>query len=280
VPRFADGWTSDDGGAPAPFLSYAEHTSETNWSEELERLHAAATRTHFLDRWTRSAIVQELGDLDEAATVVDLGCSTGYLLDELRLAHPKATLVGVDLVASGLVNAHAIVPGARLIQADACDLPFVDASFDAVVSANLLEHVPDDRRAISEIRRVLKPGALAVVVVPAGPGTYDYYDRFLGHERRYARGELANKAREYGLKVVADRYVASLLYPPFWVVKRRNRRRYSGLDGEQLERRVAADIANTTNSHVARAVWRIEEGMRLRLPFGIRNLVALRNVGA
>ena len=41
--------------------------------------------------------------------------------------------------------------------------------------------------------RILRPGARAVIVVPAGPGTYDYYDRFLGHERRYARGELAGQ---------------------------------------------------------------------------------------
>ncbi len=59
------------------------------------------------------------------------------------------------------------------------------------VSANLLEHVPMIKRRCGEVARVLRPGRRAVVVVPAGPDTYDYYDRFLGHERRYARGELA-----------------------------------------------------------------------------------------
>ena len=76
-----------------------------------------------------------------------------------------------------------------------CALPFADASVAAAVSANLLEHVPDDERALAELRRVLRPGGRAVIVVPASPGVYDYYDRFLGHERRYARGELASKAR-------------------------------------------------------------------------------------
>ena len=52
---------------------------------------------------------------------------------------------------------------------------------------------------------MLRPGARAVVVVPAGPGTYDYYDRFLGHERRYARGELAGKARDGGTRSARGR---------------------------------------------------------------------------
>ncbi len=82
-----------------------------------------------------------------------------------------------------------------------------------VVSANLLEHVPDDRRALAEMRRVAATGAHVVIVVPAGPGTYDYYDRFLGHERRYARGELAGKAVAAGLEVLEDMHLASLLYP-------------------------------------------------------------------
>ena len=47
---------------------------------------------------------------------------------------------------------------------------------------------------------VVRPGAPAVIVVPAGPGTYDYYDRFLGHERRYARHELSRKAAAAGLE--------------------------------------------------------------------------------
>ena len=276
MPGFDEGWTSAEGSAVKPYLSYAEQTSETNWSDELEELHATVTRTHFLDVWTRAAIREELGELAAGAAIVDLGCSSGYLLDELRIAHPAATLVGIDLVASGLLRAHAVVPSARLIQADVCDLPLVNESFDAAVSANLLEHVPDDRLALSEIFRILKPGARAVLVVPAGGDTYDYYDRFLGHERRYGRRELARKAGHAGFDVVADRYLASLLYPPFWFVKQRNRRRYAGLEGDCLEQRVAGDIADTSDSRVGVTVRRLEERLRLRLPFGIRNLVVLR----
>ncbi len=279
VPPYDGGWAVADGGSPVPYLAYAGGTEEANWSEELERLHSESSRTHFLDVWTRTAILEQTRGLRERATIVDLGCSTGHLLHDLRFVHPDATLVGVDLVASGLRNAHALVPTALLIQADVCGLPLSDESVDAVVSANLLEHVRDDRRALLEIHRVLRPGARAAIVVPAGPGTYDYYDRFLGHERRYARGELAGKARDAGLEVVVDKHLASLIYPAFWLVKQRNRRRYGDLEGERLEQRVAADIAGTSDSRLGRISWRLEKLLPLQLPFGIRNLVVLRRMG-
>lgn len=264
-----DGWDE-------PFVSYAGDDASVNWSEELEAVHAEASRTHFLDRWTRKAIIDGVGPLAPEATVADLGCSTGFLLEDLHEAHPDAVLIGVDMIAAGLRKAHAAVPQARLLQADVCELPLENQSLDAVVSANLLEHVPDDRRALGEIARVLKPGRPAAIVVPAGPGTFDYYDRFLGHERRYARGELAEKCRAAGLEPREDRHLASLLYPPFWLVKQRNRRRYDGLRGDALEARVTQDIANTRDSRVGERTWQLEDRLvraGVRLPFGIRSLV-------
>jgi SAM-dependent methyltransferase len=273
LPAFDGGWLVD--GRPEPFLSYAD-PGTVNWSDELESLHEEASRTHFIDVWTRQAILARVGDLLPSAVLADLGCSTGYLLEDLRAAHPEATLIGVDLVAAGLRKAHASTPSARLLQADVRDLPLADGSVDAVVSANLLEHVPDDRRALKEVRRVLRPGGRAVIVVPAGPSTYDYYDRFLGHERRYARRELSEKAVAVGLEIIEDRYIASLLYPPFWLVKQRNRLRYGHLEGEALEQRVTGDIDQTRDSRVGQLLRRVEEGMGLRLPFGIRNLLVAR----
>ena len=71
-----------------------------------------------------------------------------------------------------------------------CRIPIASATADVVVSTNVLEHVRDDEAALIEILRVLRPGGRAALVVPAGRGIYDYYDRFLRHERRYGRREL------------------------------------------------------------------------------------------
>jgi SAM-dependent methyltransferase len=276
VPTFDGGWLAGaDSRQRLPYLSYAD-TANVKWSAELGRLHEQHGREHFIDVWTRDAILERVADAARDAVVVDVGCSSGYLLQSLRMVHPEAVLIGVDLVAAGLRTAHGLIPSARLLQADACDLPLDDVCVDCVISANLLEHLSNDRKALAEMFRVLRPGGQAVVVVPAGAGAYDYYDRFLGHERRYAHGELSRKAAEVGLEVVDDTYIASLLYPAFWLVKKWNRRRHDNLGGAALADRVTKDISRTRDSRIGSISHRIEDQLGLRLPFGIRNVVSLR----
>jgi SAM-dependent methyltransferase len=267
-----------DGVAGEPFVSCVPDEYEVNWSEELEQLHEESSRTHFIEVWTRRAMLERLGQLPSAPTVIDVGCSTGYLLADLRSRLPDATLIGVDLVASGLRKAHGHVPDALLLQADVCALPLQDECVDAAVSANLLEHVPDDDRALAEIFRTLRPGGRAVIVVPVNPNSYDCYDRLLGHERRYARGELAEKATRVGLTVLQDIHLGAPLYPAFWAVKQSNRRRHEALRGAALERKVKSDMQRTADSVFGRLACRLEELLLMsgvRLPFGIRGLTVL-----
>lgn len=265
--------------AGAPYLAYADPIeADVNWSDELEELHEESSRDHFLDVWTRRALLEEIapsvppGD----AVIADLGCSSGYLLEDLRAHWPAAMLVGVDLVAGGLRRARENVPEAELLLADVTQLPLGDATVDAVVSANLLEHVPDDGAALREIARVLRPGGRAAIIVPAAPHLYDYYDGFLGHERRYARRELAGRAERAGLRVVRDAYVGGFLYPPFWAVKQRNRRRFGTLTDDEVTARVQQDIQRTTDSRLGAIACAIERKLvraGVTLPFGIRSLV-------
>lgn len=260
------------------FVSHVGPEHAVNWSDDLEKLHEESSRSHFIDVWTRRAMLARLGPLPDRPTVADIGCSTGYLLEDLRDSISGVSLIGVDLVAAGLRKAHANVPEATLLQADACALPLEDESVDAVVSANLLEHVPDDARALAEMRRILRPGGRAVIVVPVGPRNYDYYDRFLGHERRYRRGELLGKAQAVGWQALEDIHLGAPLYPAFWAIKQRNRRRYGHLDGERLEEKVRVDISRTTDSRLGHLACGAEERLLasgVKLPFGIRGLTVL-----
>jgi SAM-dependent methyltransferase len=277
VPRFDEGWLTEDGSRRA-FLSYVAVEHSGTAAESLERIHEEITRTHCFDVWTRRAMLARLGALPPDATVIDIGCASGFLLEDLHRSAPHMTLIGLDLLGSGLRKAHAAIPRALLLQADARALPLADASVDGVTSANLLEHVPDDERVLAEISRILRPGGRAVIVVPLGPSIYDYYDRFVGHERRYARGELARKAGAAGLRVLEDICLGALLYPAFRAVKLRNRYLYGHLRGEALARRATRDAERTEDSAIGHLACRVE-GMLLRrgvrLPFGIRGLAVL-----
>jgi SAM-dependent methyltransferase len=187
-------------------------------------------------------------------------------------------LLGVDVVRSGLRVAHGLVPDVPLVRASALDLPLEDASVDAIASLNVLEHLSDDVGALAEMRRVLRPGGRVGIVVPAGPGLYDFYDRHLQHERRYARGELRRKAEGAGLRVRVDAHLGSALLPAFWVVKKRNRRLQRSLSPERERELVAGQIEGTKDSRIGRALCALERralARGIRAPFGIRSFAML-----
>jgi SAM-dependent methyltransferase len=77
-----------------------------------------------------------------------------------------------------------------VVRADVTALPFADERFDAVVLGEVIEHVADDVSALEETRRVLRPGGVAALSVPAHPSWFGPSDEWAGHVRRYSRDSL------------------------------------------------------------------------------------------
>jgi SAM-dependent methyltransferase len=103
----------------------------------------------------------------------------------------------------------------RVLQADMTRLPLPDCSFDAVVAGEVIEHIQDDRRAIAEAARVLRPGGVLALSVPAHPEWFGASDRWAGHIRRYTRPRLEEAVDAGGLKLVRIRpwgFPVSALY--------------------------------------------------------------------
>jgi len=98
--------------------------------------------------------------------VLDAGCGRGFYLNFLRVLHPEADVVGVELDRPLLTVARSAVPGVDLVNADLYHLPFRDAAFDKVVFSEVIEHVPDDAAALGELYRVLAPGGALALTTP------------------------------------------------------------------------------------------------------------------
>ncbi len=108
---------------------------------------------------------------------------------------------------------------------DALDLPFANGTFDRVIASEVLEHIADDRAAMGELARVLRPGGRAAVTVPRWlPELVNWVlsDEYHlvpgGHVRIYRRSALEHRLRAAGLEVTGVG-LAHGLHTPYWWLK-------------------------------------------------------------
>ncbi len=123
----------------------------------------------------------------KGARVLKLGIGSG--LSALSLSQRGYEVVGIDISLRFLkeISSHT-GPHFRIVEADVLDLPFSDASFDAVTSLYLLEHITDVERALLEMMRVLRKGGLLLIKSPNLLSPYTSFIKFfnilIGFRRR------------------------------------------------------------------------------------------------
>ncbi len=267
------------GSASTSILAYHDHRG--NWSDGLIRLHEAAggAGDHPMDRASRELVFDTVDreSLPPGATCLDIGCSSGFLLRDFRRRLPQARVIGADFLRPPLERLAASLPGVPLLQFDLCDCPLPEASVDLVTALNVLEHVDDDARAVANIARILRPGGVAHIEVPACPACFDLYDEVLLHRRRYRMGALRALIRGAGLRPVRCTHLGVFVFPAFYLVKRRNRR-LRRLTFEEKAAIVAEQLRRTHGSLVLASLLGLERrlGRFCRFPAGIRCVVAAR----
>ena len=166
--------------------------------------------------------------------LLDLGCGLGR--HSFEAVRRGADVVACDLALADLGAVHQMLAAMReqgetpttitaaAVAGDGTALPFPDGTFHRVIAAEVLEHVPDDAAAIAELARVVRPGGVVAVTVPAWLPesvcwrlTDDYHAPAVpgGHVRIYRREELTAKLRAGGLLPI-DSHRAHALHTPFW----------------------------------------------------------------
>ncbi len=145
------------------------------------------------ERYARQPFMAEAVGFDRYPDrdLLEIGCGLGT--DLLQFARHGARTTGLDLTVQSVALArgrfrHENVPG-RFLVGDAENLPFADASFDVVYSFGVLHHTPDTARTFREIRRVLRPGGEAVIMLYHSRSSHLYLGWPLLLASRFRRGE-------------------------------------------------------------------------------------------
>jgi SAM-dependent methyltransferase len=159
-------------------------------------------------------IALEMLALEPGDRVLDVGCGPGNFTRAFARAARGGGVVGVDASRTMLAQAARETPAgaAAYVRADAGDLPFRDASFDAVCCFAALYLIAEPMKALDEIARVLAPGGRVALLASVNRGPLpaaaaDLVVRGLSGIRIFARDELANGLRRRGL-VVEERRIA------------------------------------------------------------------------
>jgi SAM-dependent methyltransferase len=151
------------------------------------------------------------------ARILEIGCSGGPLIQQLQ-ADGYSSITGIDISAEaielsrqrGLEDVHVM---------DAQKPSFSDESFDLITASDVLEHLSDAPRALTEWHRLLRPGGVLIVFVPAFMFLWSEHDEANKHFRRYRRPELTRLLTSNGFSVKRGSYWNFFLFFPVALIR-------------------------------------------------------------
>ena len=162
--------------------------------------------------------------------ILDAGCGTGRNLMDFQALGPAE---GVDLSKEAIEFCQRRgLHGVR--EAPIEDLPYEDGRFDLLFATDVIEHLPDDGPALTELRRVAAPGASLIITVPAYSWLWSQHDTSWHHYRRYTRPRLRERVISHGWEPTVTSYFYSTMLPPVAAVRTLQRLRSNGNDKSDL----------------------------------------------
>jgi SAM-dependent methyltransferase len=179
-------------------------------AEEYELMYRVEDH-HWWYAGMRAITAAMLANVGAPARILDAGCGTGRNVVELG---KLGQTVGVDVSAFPLALA-ARRGLTRLARASVGALPFADGTFDVVTSFDVLCHgaVVDERAALRELRRVLKPGGCLLLQLPAHAWLQSVHDRAVDNVRRYSAREVRTLLADAGFTLRRLTFANTVLFP-------------------------------------------------------------------
>lgn len=183
-------------------------------------LHADIEERHWWFRGRRKimrAMIQRVFAPSRATTILDIGCGTGGNIGALG---KEFSCVGIDSSVEAIEFARQRFPGVRFICGSVstdCDGVWDQANL--LLLMDVLEHVPDDFRLLSEILSLARPGTVLLITVPAGMELWSKHDESFGHYRRYDARRLALLWKDLPVTPLLVSYYNARLYTPIRLIR-------------------------------------------------------------
>lgn len=228
------------------------------------------------EHWLMSSRRKLVGDLLRShqilpsASVLDLGCGAGNLVAQLNGSGYKAH--GLD-ISGEAIRLGRLKGVANLTVMDDYNLRFPDHHFDAVLMVDVLEHLDHEGWLLKEAERVLKPGGIAIAIVPAFKFLWGHHDVISGHYRRYSMDDLRSIIRAVTpLQIIRDSYFNSLLFTP--IAALRLLRRVFKIVPRESDFAINNRWINVIFAEVMN--WERKLLSKMRFPFGVSIMLVLR----
>ena len=185
---------------------------------DFENLYHEVEKTNFWFKARRKYILDILKNYPKNMAVLDIGCSSGILLNELKdIGFEAGNLYGVDISEKAINNCRANGIANAFVM-DAQDIQ-LDRKFDIIIASDCLEHLEDDRKALANWADLLKPNGILLVFVPAFKALWSEHDEVNMHFRRYVREDLEKKIKASGLEIEKSSYWNLFLFFPVFLVR-------------------------------------------------------------
>jgi 2-polyprenyl-3-methyl-5-hydroxy-6-metoxy-1,4-benzoquinol methylase len=194
--------------APAR-MDAAEYTNIA--ALEAEHWYYAGKR-QFVREWIQRARPPQADDV-----LLDCGAGTGRFAEEMAAL---CRVLVLDDHEEALRILRTRFKPEQILSLAGDRVPLPDASLEYVTALDVLEHVPDDAAVVNGFHRLLKPGGLAVVTVPASMALWSDWDVALHHFRRYHRPQLRALFPNDKWEVLHANYTNVLVYPAVWLVRK------------------------------------------------------------
>lgn len=251
-------WDLNTSGMERSFYKNYFEVEKDHWLMKVRRAIVKDALIHSIDRKPKTV------------KVLDFGCGSGIFVQEL--AEARYHSYGVD-ISEEAIKFGKLQGRKNLEVLDSHKVNFPDNTFDAVVTLDVLEHLEDEEWALKEMERILKPGGVLIVMVPAYMFLWGVQDEVAHHYRRYTRSHLLKKIQEAtALHTVRASYFNTFLFPPIAFVRLLSRLL------KLKKRHSDFDLNNAFLNKIFFSVFNAERKVlkRVSFPFGVSVLAVLK----